>query len=473
MGELSSARQALEGAEIAPGTEETLSKLTDTSKRPDRLRDPIPREVIEHAPTRPFTLEEDVLFKNLRSAKRGTAGGPGMTVEHLRPLLDNVRDLRLFHSLAEGLAQGAVPETIVDALRLGRLTALRKPCGGVRGIVAGDVVRRLVSRTMAQQLGTVVESATAPYQYALRIRAGCECIAHALQGLCDVDPNATIISIDGIGAFDQISRAAMLEGLMNVEGGGQAIPFVRSFNGSPSSYLWEDSSSITHTIPQGEGGEQGDPLMPLLFSLGQHAALQAIDSDLNDNEFLFAFLDDVYIATTADRVGEVCRCGRRIDKFGHHRASCARAGVLGRRGFALESAIARVCREAGGRVTQNVMVRDLDLAEPQPADGRRLEVVLDGLPLFGGCQLAVDATIVSVLHCDGSPHQGAENIDGVVLERARRRKERTYPELVGPRRRARLVVGHISKWGGAACPLRRDHFCPSWPKLALDRKFHS
>ena len=158
---------------------------------------------------------------------------------------------------------------------------------------------------MAQQLGTVVESATAPYQYALRTRAGCECIAHALQGLCDVDPNATIISIDGIGAFDQISRAAMLEGLMNVEGGGQAIPFVRSFYGSPSSYLWEDSSGITHTIPQGEGGEQGDPLMPLLFSLGQHAALQAIDSDLNDNEFLFAFLDDVYIVTTADRVGEV------------------------------------------------------------------------------------------------------------------------------------------------------------------------
>ena len=26
------------------------------------------------------------------------------------------------------------------------------------------------------------------------------------------------------------------------------------------------------------------------------------------------------------------------------------------------------------------------------------------------------------------------------------------------------------KWG-AACPLRRDHFCPSWPKLVLDRKF--
>ena len=92
-----------------------------------------------------------------------------------------------------------------------------------------------------------------------------------------------------------------------------------------------------------------------------------------------------------------------------------------------------------GRVTSNVLIRDLDL--PVPAtDGRRLEVVVDGLPLFGGCQLAVDTTLVCALHCDGSPHNGAADADGVVLQAARRRKERTYPELVGPRTRARLVV---------------------------------
>ena len=33
----------------------------------------------------------------------------------------------------------------------------------------------------------------------------------------------------------------------------------------------------------------------------------------------------------------LCRCGRLLDNFGHHRASCAQAGVLGRRGFAVES----------------------------------------------------------------------------------------------------------------------------------------
>ena len=74
----------------------------------------------------------------------------------------------------------------MQAIRLGRLTALRKTGGGVRGIVAGDVIRRLTSRTMAQQLGEVVKRATSPFQYALSTRAGCECIAHALQALTEV-----------------------------------------------------------------------------------------------------------------------------------------------------------------------------------------------------------------------------------------------------------------------------------------------
>ena len=73
-------------------------------------------------------------------------------------------------------------------------------------------------------------------------------------------------------------------------------------------------------------------------------------------------------------------------------------------------------------------------------DARRLEVVVDGLPLFGGAQLAIDTTLVSALHANGEPHRGAAEEDGVALVAARRRKERTYPELVGLGTRARLVV---------------------------------
>ena len=130
-----------------------------------------------------------------------------------------------------------------------------------------------------------------------------------------------------------------------------------------------------------------------------------------------------------------CRCGHHLDVFGHHRAACARAGVLSRRGYALESVMARVCREAGGRVTTNVPVRDLDLEIADRADARRLEMAVDGLLLFGGAQLAIDATIVSALRGDGSARRGASVEDGVAQLREDGRNTGTQSWWV-------LAVGH-------------------------------
>ena len=105
------------------------------------------------------------------------------------------------------------------------------------------------------------------------------------------------------------------------------------------------------------------------------------------------------------------------------------------------SCAARVFREAGGRVSTNVRVRDMDLAAHTEGDGRQLEVVVDGLPLFGGAQLAVDATLVCARRRDGSARPRAAATDGVALAAARKLKERVYPELVrGTAGRARLVV---------------------------------
>ena len=125
-----------------------------------------------------------------------------MTTEHLRPLLSDLRGMRLLSALGSRLATADVPEVAVQMVRLGLMTALTKPDGGVRGIVAGDVVRRLVSRTMAQQMAKVVESATSIFQYDLSTKAGTECIAHALQALTELHPEAIVTSIDGISAYD-------------------------------------------------------------------------------------------------------------------------------------------------------------------------------------------------------------------------------------------------------------------------------
>ena len=98
----------------------------------------------------------------------------------------------------------------------------------------------------------------------------------------------------------------------------------------------------------------------------------------------------------------ICGCGLPNDTLGHHRAACSRTGLLGRRGFLFESAA----------VATNMFVRNMDLGVPNAADNRRLEVVVDGLPLFGGVQLAVDTTLVSALKGDGFLRRGASNRDG-------------------------------------------------------------
>ena len=142
--------------------------------------------------SRDFELDETRLAKNLRSAKRGVAGGPSsMTTEYFRPLLDSPRDTHLLFDVCQSLATAKVPQEVKDAVRLGRMTALSKDDGGVRGIVAGDVIRRLTTRTMAQQLGKAVETSTAPFQFALSTKAGCECIRRMLQALCEMNPEAT------------------------------------------------------------------------------------------------------------------------------------------------------------------------------------------------------------------------------------------------------------------------------------------
>ena len=68
------------------------------------------------------------------------------------------------------------------------MTALQKPQGGVRGIVVGDFMRRVVACTLAQQLGPAVEQHTSPFQFALSTKSGCECVAHIAQAMTDLDP---------------------------------------------------------------------------------------------------------------------------------------------------------------------------------------------------------------------------------------------------------------------------------------------
>ncbi len=72
-------------------------------------------------------------------------------------------------------------------------------------------------------------------------------------------------------------------------------------------------------------------------------------------------------------------------------------------------------------------------------DQRSIEVIVSGIPVHGGNQMAVDVTMRSALTRDGAPRANADWKDGVAAETARADKEASYPELVRGTR-CRLVV---------------------------------
>ena len=118
-----------------------------------------------------------------------------------------------------------------------------------------------------------------------------------------------------------------------------------------------------------------------------------------------------------------CRCQRPLDVLGDHVAACPRSGTLRQRGGPLERAAARVCREARAAVATHVLVRDLNLQAARH-DERRIEVIANGLPLWGGSQLAVDTTLVSPLTFAGAPRRRSGATAGAALADARRSNER-------------------------------------------------
>jgi len=97
----------------------------------------------------------------------------------------------------------------------------------------------------------------------------------------------------------------MLGKLRQLPRANAMLPFVRLSYGQASLYAWLDDEGQQHWVTQGEGGEQGDPLMPMLFSLGVHDALARVQAQLRDGEYLFAYLDDVYAVTEPERTRPV------------------------------------------------------------------------------------------------------------------------------------------------------------------------
>ena len=291
-GQVSRARQELTGASLAPRNEDTMQELQ--RKRPQERRKEIPAAVLEFIQEGKLKLSLKMFANCVRSAPSGSSPGPGgRSNEMLRVLMEDKESLLHLHASAKDFARADVPQSVHDGQH-NRVAEARwrreRRCNRTS-------FWRLVAMTLARQFGTEVEAACAPFQFTLSTRAGVDCVGHAVRAATDADPMTKVLSVDGTGAHDRVYRAAMMSKLLEVPSLRHLLPFVRQAYGSATSYSWRQR----HRIHQEEGGEQGDPLMPMLFCLAIHDASAVVKIHLVEGQHLFAFLDDIYVLYSSER----------------------------------------------------------------------------------------------------------------------------------------------------------------------------
>ena len=164
--------------------------------------------------------------------------------------LDDGETLQLRTSAAEDFARA--PE-VSKVFFSATLIALQKEDGGVRGIATGSSFRRMVAKTSPRQFSSEVETACAPFQFALSTRGGTDCVEHAVFAAADLNPQMTVLSIEGIGAYDHVCRSSMLAKLLEILGLHGLLPFVRPTYVGESCYTWVGDGGLHHDIRQAEG----------------------------------------------------------------------------------------------------------------------------------------------------------------------------------------------------------------------------
>jgi hypothetical protein len=294
----SAARRLTGTAAVATVDDNVVAMLRD--KHPAGAADPF--GPTDGPNTGDIASEEDLMAAFKTFKPQTSPGLSGWTHHLLATALRVPSFLKATHTLTGLMVVGRAPGQAM--LCTSRLTPLRKPDGGLCPIAVGDMIYRLATKAIIRHSNR--RDVLLPYQFGVGSKSGVEpvvrAVERALEGTLDrpythlFSPRSTFSN-----AFNTVDRRDIAKGLR------QYAPILyragRWAYGRTSSLVL-GSPEGRHTITSAQGVRQGEPMGPLMFSLGIRSLLRDVASPLGPDRLILAYLDDIYILSPDDKALE-------------------------------------------------------------------------------------------------------------------------------------------------------------------------
>jgi hypothetical protein len=182
---------------------------------------------------------------------------------------------------------GQLPSEICHLLYDASLCALHKKDGGIRPIAIGNCLRKLTSKLACFQSRNIVNSYLSPHQLGVATKLGCEAAILTTRTFVNNDQNR---GRDFKNAFNSVERDCILKEVQCHT--PLLYTYLYQCYRNPSTLFFSD-----RLISSFVGAQQGDPCVPMIFSLAIQPIILSLDSQLN-----IWYLDD---GTLADYPGVV------------------------------------------------------------------------------------------------------------------------------------------------------------------------
>ncbi|CAK9302743.1 unnamed protein product [Gordionus sp. m RMFG-2023] len=270
---------------LAPFDEHTFTLLKKLHPQafPEDLPIPIKSNLIE--------IGKEELIKTVLSFNKNSAGGiDGFRPSYFQFLINPknpyqdsfVNSLIIF---SENILNNDLPSQIHQIIFGARLIAFSKPDGGVRPIAIGSFFRRLLAKIIVERIKSDASKMFQTYQLGFGTKGGCEIATHSLRiYIEDPPPDAVVCKLDFKNAFNSLSKKTFLN--IFYEKFLVYARFIEQSYGCRTPLKFGE-----YTIPSDEGIQQGDPLGPLIFSLGIHNLVHCLKSSFNLDLNIW-YLDD-------------------------------------------------------------------------------------------------------------------------------------------------------------------------------------